>query len=322
MCISKDNPLHGDEAVVFNAYAAQQTSGWGKSFPRANQAKPFSDCHDVVLVPVCWDHLHSPSSAALPATPSVNPLAASDNLGSAALPALQSMTPLTVSPGSSAMPTPALAQAAPAATATPPAPAAPATAAANLSVSAAPAASAEPTPANSAVKPAAPEAPAAPAEPEEPASIFAVCNGRGIQEFIGQSGYFCSVCYRSWLLKDTAKIPGGLCCGQRVVETDNLEVAIDGCGYSKPGCPVRRAVKSGCSANDPASVAASSSSAAASGSPNELASVAVTSDEPSTRIPGTPAEQARSEQDDNPREEKQEEEGKVLMQSASAKFSI
>ena len=96
MCISKEDPLHGDQALVFNAYAAQQTSTWGKSFPRADQAKPFSDGHDVVLVPVCWNHLHSPSSAALTSPPSMNPLAASDILGSAALPALQSMTPLTV----------------------------------------------------------------------------------------------------------------------------------------------------------------------------------------------------------------------------------
>ena len=163
MCTSKENPLHGDEALVFNAYAAQQNSGWGKSFPRANQPKPFSDGHDVVLVPICWDHLHSPSSAALPAPPSVNPLAASDKLSSAVLPAVQSMTPLTV-------------------------------------------------------KPAAPEESAAPAKP----------------------GYFCEVCSRSWLLKDTPNIAGGLCCGRSVVETDILEVTIDGCGYSKPGCPVIR----------------------------------------------------------------------------------
>ena len=73
MCTSKANPLHGDQAIVFNAFAAQENSGWGKSYIQTNQPLPFSDNHDVVLVPVCWKHLQSASSAALPALPSVAP---------------------------------------------------------------------------------------------------------------------------------------------------------------------------------------------------------------------------------------------------------
>ena len=70
MCASKEMPLHhGDRAIVFNAFAAQENSGWGKSHIRANESKPFSDAHDVVLVPLCWSHLQSAGGAARPALP-------------------------------------------------------------------------------------------------------------------------------------------------------------------------------------------------------------------------------------------------------------
>ena len=75
---------HGDRAMVFNAMAAQEDSRWGKRFPRAGKEKPFSDDHDVVLVPVCWNDgvpLAS-SSAAQPACESVH-LAAKSQLLSA-----------------------------------------------------------------------------------------------------------------------------------------------------------------------------------------------------------------------------------------------
>ena len=89
---------------------------------------------------------------------------------------------------------------------------------------------------------------------------------------------------------DTAKIPEGLCCGQRVIETRNLELAINGCSYNK----------SVCSANDSASVAASSRN------------------DPPTRMPSISETQPRSEQDDNPKEEEQEENPKLASSSSAA----
>ena len=56
-CESKAIPLHhGDTAIAINVLAWQEDSGWGKSHPRQNKPKPFSDGHDVVLIPVCWKH--------------------------------------------------------------------------------------------------------------------------------------------------------------------------------------------------------------------------------------------------------------------------
>ena len=34
--------------------AAQEDSGWGKTYIRAAKPPPFSDDHDVVLVPIGW----------------------------------------------------------------------------------------------------------------------------------------------------------------------------------------------------------------------------------------------------------------------------
>ena len=54
-CRSKAVPRHpGDRAIVFNALALQEESGCGKSYKRHGKPDPFSDYHDVVLVPVCW----------------------------------------------------------------------------------------------------------------------------------------------------------------------------------------------------------------------------------------------------------------------------
>ena len=54
-CKSKAAPRHpGDRAIVFNALALQEESGYGKSYKRDGKPHPFSDHHDVVLVPVCW----------------------------------------------------------------------------------------------------------------------------------------------------------------------------------------------------------------------------------------------------------------------------
>jgi len=71
--------------MVFNAFAAQEDSRWGKRYPRAGKPEPFSDAHDVVLVPVCWRRCVSPSSssAAQPACESVH-RAAKSQLPSAA----------------------------------------------------------------------------------------------------------------------------------------------------------------------------------------------------------------------------------------------
>ena len=55
VCTSKAIPRHrGDRAIVFNAFAVKEESGWGKSYKRHGKPDPFSDYHDVVLVPVCW----------------------------------------------------------------------------------------------------------------------------------------------------------------------------------------------------------------------------------------------------------------------------
>ena len=70
-CTSKAIPRHnGDRAIVFNAFAVQEESGWGKSYKRAGRPEPFSDDHDVVLVAVCWRRRVSlsSSSAARPAS--------------------------------------------------------------------------------------------------------------------------------------------------------------------------------------------------------------------------------------------------------------
>ena len=110
------------------------------------------------------------------------------------------------------------------------------------------------------------------------------------------SGFYCSECNQSWLFKDTDKILGGLCCGQRVVEADVL--ADDGSDSSKPEFI----------ANDPTDFSDSSSSAAAPDNLNDLACLSTTSDEPSTRMLSNPAKQARSKQDNNPTETAQEKE--------------
>ena len=68
VCTSKAIPITcGDRAIALNVFAAQKDSGWGKSFVRANKPRPFSDAHDVVLVPICWGTLRTPGSAAHPA---------------------------------------------------------------------------------------------------------------------------------------------------------------------------------------------------------------------------------------------------------------
>ena len=55
VCSSKATPrCVGDVALVFNARAAQEDSGWGKTHIRTFKPPPFSDAHDVVLVPFCW----------------------------------------------------------------------------------------------------------------------------------------------------------------------------------------------------------------------------------------------------------------------------
>ena len=55
ICSSKATPrCSSDVALVFNASATQEDSGWGKTYIRAAKPPPFSDAHDVVLVPICW----------------------------------------------------------------------------------------------------------------------------------------------------------------------------------------------------------------------------------------------------------------------------
>ena len=78
-CISKSIPLHhGDRAIVFNAFTVQEDSNWGKSRMRDNEPEPFSDAHDAVLVPLCWNYMRSAGSAARPALPPLAPEADSD----------------------------------------------------------------------------------------------------------------------------------------------------------------------------------------------------------------------------------------------------
>ena len=78
LCTSKAIPLaHGDQAIVFNAFAAKEDSGFGKSYT-SEEYEPISDGHDVVLVPLCWNHLQSPSSAAPPAVLPLLPAATED----------------------------------------------------------------------------------------------------------------------------------------------------------------------------------------------------------------------------------------------------
>ena len=63
-CTSATFPSHhGDRAIVFNAFGAQEDSHWGKRYQRDGKPEPFSDAHDVVLVPVCWRCCVSPSSS-------------------------------------------------------------------------------------------------------------------------------------------------------------------------------------------------------------------------------------------------------------------
>jgi hypothetical protein len=55
-CTSKKKPLHhGDRAIAINVTALQEESGWGKSYADEEKRQSFSDAHDVVLVPLCWD---------------------------------------------------------------------------------------------------------------------------------------------------------------------------------------------------------------------------------------------------------------------------
>ena len=62
ICTSKTIPLHhGDRAIVINAFALHENSGWGKSFSRT----AFSDAHDVVFVPLSWAYC-MPTSATSP----------------------------------------------------------------------------------------------------------------------------------------------------------------------------------------------------------------------------------------------------------------
>lgn len=64
VCTSKTIPHHhGDRAIVINAFALQENSGWGKSFSRT----AFTDDHDVVFVPLSWAHFMptSPTSPQL-----------------------------------------------------------------------------------------------------------------------------------------------------------------------------------------------------------------------------------------------------------------
>ena len=62
-CKSKPKPDHnGDRALVFNAFAFAEESHFGFSYHRHGEPQPFSDAHDVVLVPLCWGRPESMSS--------------------------------------------------------------------------------------------------------------------------------------------------------------------------------------------------------------------------------------------------------------------
>ena len=56
ICFSKTPPSNNvkDGALVFNACAVQEDSGWGKNHIRSGKPPPFADYHDVVLVPLRW----------------------------------------------------------------------------------------------------------------------------------------------------------------------------------------------------------------------------------------------------------------------------
>ena len=56
VCFSKTPPSNNinDGALVFNACAVQEDSGWGKNHIRADKPPPFATDHDVVLVPFRW----------------------------------------------------------------------------------------------------------------------------------------------------------------------------------------------------------------------------------------------------------------------------
>ena len=63
-CQSKTIPRHGDNALVVNAIAFQEESGFGKSY----NSKAFTDAHDVVLVPLCLGNKGTHSSVVQPAS--------------------------------------------------------------------------------------------------------------------------------------------------------------------------------------------------------------------------------------------------------------
>ena len=74
-CTSSANPTEeGDRALVFNAFAAQEDSRWGKNYPRADKRyKPFTDTHDVVIVPIRWKHRPQCGTGKRAATPTTSP---------------------------------------------------------------------------------------------------------------------------------------------------------------------------------------------------------------------------------------------------------
>ena len=63
-CQSKAIPRPGDTALVVNAIAFQEESGFGKSY----NIKAFTDAHDVVLVPLCLGNKGTHSSVVQPAS--------------------------------------------------------------------------------------------------------------------------------------------------------------------------------------------------------------------------------------------------------------
>lgn len=74
-CTSSANPnQEGDRALVFNAWAAQEDSRWGKNYPRADKRyRPFTDNHDVVIVPIMWPHRPQCGTGKRSATPTTSP---------------------------------------------------------------------------------------------------------------------------------------------------------------------------------------------------------------------------------------------------------
>ena len=63
-CQSKPIPRQGDNALVVNAIAFQEESGFGKSY----DSNAFTDTHDVVLVPLCLCNKGTHSSVVQPAS--------------------------------------------------------------------------------------------------------------------------------------------------------------------------------------------------------------------------------------------------------------